>query len=74
MDTANEEQAQNRSQSLYAQHKRKEDKEEADDPSKRGFNYERDMSAAPKINHAQKREMLHKAADFGARFSQGSYL
>lgn len=49
-------------------------KKKEDDPSKRGFDYEKDMAAGTKIGHAQKREMLNRAADFGSRFAKGSYL
>ena len=63
-----------RGKSLIEQHKEKHGKEEEDDPSKRVFDYEKDMSVGTKISHKQKREMLDKAKDFGGRFSSGSYL
>jgi hypothetical protein len=47
---------------------------EEDDPSKRTFNREKDIAGGRKINHQQKKEMLNRAADFGSRFSSGSYL
>ncbi len=49
-------------------------KEKEDDPSKRAFDYEKDMGSAAKIGHAQKREMLKRAADLGSKFSKGSFL
>jgi hypothetical protein len=48
--------------------------EEEDDPSKRGFNWEKDMKAAGGISHTQRRELLSKSKDFGGRFAKGSYL
>lgn len=48
--------------------------EEDDDPSKRGFDREKDMALGGRLGHGQKREMLAKAADFGSRFQKGRYL
>lgn len=48
--------------------------EEEDDPSKRAFNWEKDMKAGSTINHAQRRQLLTKSANFGGRFEKGSYL
>ena len=67
-------QEKNRGKSLVEQHKKKEKQEEEDDPTKRAFDYEKDMGSGGKIGHAQKAEMLKKAKDFGSRFSSGSYL
>lgn len=63
-----------RSRSLYDQHQGSEKKQKDDDPSARGFDYEKDMGGGMKIGHAQKKEMMKKASDFGSRFSSGSYL
>ncbi|PYI03049.1 hypothetical protein BO78DRAFT_207434 [Aspergillus sclerotiicarbonarius CBS 121057] len=49
-------------------------KEEEDDPSARAFDKEKDMSLSSKITHAQRREMMNKAADFGSRFTSGKFL
>ena len=49
-------------------------KEKEDDPSKRGFDREKDMALGGRLGHGQKKEMLAKAADFGSRFQKGSYL
>ncbi|RDL42532.1 Uncharacterized protein BP5553_02511 [Venustampulla echinocandica] len=49
-------------------------KEEEDDPSKRGFDREKDMALGGRVGHVQKREMLAKASDFGSRFQKGRYL
>lgn len=64
----------NRSTSLYEEHKKAVPREKEDDPSKRAFDKEKDMGLGRKIGHAQKKEMLSKAADFGSRFAKGSYL
>ncbi|PBP20485.1 hypothetical protein BUE80_DR008784 [Diplocarpon rosae] len=69
----------NRGKSLYEEREKlKESKgekiEEDDDPSKRGFDREKDMALGGRLGHGQKREMLAKAADFGSRFQKGRYL
>jgi len=63
-----------RGKSLMEQHQDKDGKEKEDDPSKRVFDYEKDMALGTKVSHKQKREMLSKAKGFGDRFSSGSYL
>ena len=64
-----------RGKSLVEEWKEKKGaKEEEDDPSKRGFDREKDMALGGRVGHVQKREMLSKAADFGSRFQKGSYL
>lgn len=69
-----------RGKSLYEEHgQRRRDKgvdkgEEEDDPSKRGFDREKDMALGGRIGTAQRRELLNKAADFGGRFQKGSFL
>lgn len=63
-----------RGKSLVEQHQSKGGKEKEDDPSKRVFDYEKDMAIGGNISHKQKREMLSKAKGFGDRFSSGSYL
>ncbi|KAF5868540.1 uncharacterized protein Bfra_012186 [Botrytis fragariae] len=72
--------AKNRGKSLYEAHAEgsvvggKGKKEEEDDPSKRGFDREKDMALGGRLGHAKKKELLNKAADFGSRFQKGSYL
>lgn len=69
-------QEKNRNTSLYSEHKKAavpKEKEE-DDPSKRAFDKEKDMGGGIKIGHAQKKELLNRAADFGSRFAGGKYL
>ena len=64
----------NRNTSLYNEHKKAVPKEKEDDPSARAFDKEKDMGMGIKIGHAQKRELLNKAKDFGSRFAKGNYL
>lgn len=64
----------NRNSSLYDEHKKAVPKEKEDDPSARAFDKEKDMGMGIKIGHAQKRELLTKAKDFGSRFEKGNYL
>ncbi|KAF2204596.1 hypothetical protein GQ43DRAFT_437750 [Delitschia confertaspora ATCC 74209] len=64
-----------RGKSLTEQFKEKgEGKEKEDDPSKRGFDYEKDMGLGMKIGNKAKQELLNKAKGFGDRFSGGKYL
>ncbi|CAN9327195.1 unnamed protein product [Alternaria alternata] len=64
-----------RGKSLVEQHQDKgTGKEKEDDPSKRAFDYEKDMAVSGNLNHKQKREMLSKSKGFGDRFSSGSFL
>lgn len=48
--------------------------EEDDDPSKRAFDWEKDMGLGMKITASQRKELLNRASDFGGRFSKGNYL
>lgn len=64
----------NRSQSLFDQYKKAGPREKEDDPSKRGFDKEKDMGLGGRIGYVQKKEMLKRASDFGSRFERGSYL
>lgn len=63
-----------RGKSLMEQHKEKAGKDKEDDPSKRVFDYEKDMATGTKISHKQRRDMLSNAKGFGDRFSSGSFL
>lgn len=63
-----------RSKSLYTQHQGSDKKQKEDDPSARGFDYEKDMGGGMKIGHSQRKELMKKASDFGSKFSSGSYL
>ncbi|KAK3902619.1 hypothetical protein C8A05DRAFT_15335 [Staphylotrichum tortipilum] len=51
-----------------------EDDDEEDDPSKRAFNWEKDMKVGGRINNSQRKELLNRAANFSGRFSSGKYL
>ncbi|UPX11810.1 uncharacterized protein EKO05_0002398 [Ascochyta rabiei] len=62
-----------RGKSLVEQHQSKA-KVEEDDPSRRVFDYEKDMAVQGNLNHKQKRDMLSKSKGFGDRFSSGSFL
>jgi hypothetical protein len=64
----------NRSRSLYDEHKKAGPRESDDDPSARVFDREKDIAGGRRIGHAQKKEMLNRAAQFGSRFASGSYL
>lgn len=47
---------------------------EDDDPSRRAFDREKDMSLSSKISSAQRREMVKRAADYNTRFTKGNFL
>ena len=65
----------NRGKSLFEEHKGKgEGVGKEDDPSKRGFDREKDMALGGRLGHGEKREMLAKAKGFGERFERGKYL
>ncbi|KAK0657361.1 hypothetical protein B0T16DRAFT_401539 [Cercophora newfieldiana] len=48
--------------------------EEEDDPSKRAFDWEKDMKVGGQISDTQRQQMVNRAANFGGRFSKGSFL
>lgn len=56
------------------QHSRTTGPDADDDPSKRAFDREKDMSMGMRINSTQRRDMLNKASGFDSKFSGGSYL
>lgn len=57
-----------RGKSLVEQHTEKgTGKEKEDDPSKRAFDYEKDMAVTGTVNHKQRREMLSKSQGFSSR-------
>ncbi|KAK6332800.1 hypothetical protein TWF696_002823 [Orbilia brochopaga] len=67
--------AKHRGKSLMDEHSSSKDRKEEDDPSKRAFDREKDIVGGSKrIGVQQKKQMLARAADFGSRFSKGSYL
>jgi hypothetical protein len=64
-----------RGKSLVEQHAEKgTGKEKEDDPSKRAFDYEKDMAVIGTANNKQRRELLSKSKGFSDRFSSGSFL
>jgi hypothetical protein len=64
-----------RGKSLVEQHQEKgTGKEKEDDPSKRAFDYEKDMDFRSTANREYKRDMLGKSKGFSDRFSSGNFL
>ena len=64
-----------RGKSLVEQHAEKgTGKEKEDDPSKRAFDYEKDMAVIGTANNKQRRELLSKSKGFSDRFSSGRFL
>ncbi|KAI5780741.1 hypothetical protein DFH27DRAFT_338172 [Peziza echinospora] len=64
-----------RSSTLYQQHSTNAAKKnEDDDPSKRAWDREKDFALSRKVTNSQKKELLGRAAQFGDRFSSGSFL
>lgn len=59
---------------VHSEQRRKEGREEEeDDPSKRAFDWEKDMKGRS-MGNVQKREMMNRAKDFGGRFDSGRFL
>lgn len=48
--------------------------DDEDDPSKRAFDWEKDMKVGGRISNTQRRDILNRASNFGNRFQKGSYL
>jgi hypothetical protein len=64
-----------RGKSLMEQHKESGvGKEKEDDPSQRGFDWEKDMGGGMKVGNKQRNDLLKRAKGFGDRFSSGSFL
>jgi hypothetical protein len=64
-----------RGKSLVEQHAEKgTGKEKEDDPSRRAFDYEKDMAVIGTANNKQRRELLSKSKGFSDRFASGSFL
>lgn len=63
-----------RGPSLMDRHHKSKGIEAEDDPSKRAFDREKDMSSGMRVGHTQRKEMLNKASGFSSKFSGGSYL
>lgn len=59
--------------SLMEMHEKSKGKDKEDDPSKRKFDYEKDIGGV-RIGNAAKRDMITRAKDFGSKFSGGGYL
>lgn len=54
--------------------KGKEGDDDDDDPSKRAFDWEKDMKVGGQISNSQRQQLLNRAANFGGRFQKGSFL
>ena len=64
-----------RGKSLVEQHQESgTGKEKEDDPSKRAFDYKKDMAISGTVNHKQRRDMLNKSKGFSDRFASGNFL
>lgn len=63
-----------RGPSLYDQHQSSSRKVDEDDPSKRGFDRERDMGGGALMTDSKRKALLSKAADFSSKFSGGGFL
>ena len=68
-----------RGKSLFDEHqdsmaKQGKPKEPEDDPSKRGFDREKDMAIGGKIDTGQRKQLVNNAANLGSKFSKGSFL
>ncbi|KAF2857297.1 hypothetical protein K470DRAFT_223631 [Piedraia hortae CBS 480.64] len=61
----------NRGPSLMEQHKTKAAEAE-DDPSKRGFDREKDMKSG--LGNAQRRDLVKRSSGFASKFSGGGFL
>ncbi|OJD32914.1 nopp 140 functions as a transcriptional activator [Diplodia corticola] len=61
-------------ESLYEKHREKVGEKEDDDPSKRAFDYQKDMASGMRIDGTKRKEMIRKAGDFSSKFSGGSFL
>ena len=55
------------------EHNKSAGKKEEDDPSKRVWDKEKDFALGRKVTHSQKKELLQRAANFGDRFTSGSF-
>ncbi|TKA83807.1 hypothetical protein B0A55_00019 [Friedmanniomyces simplex] len=73
-EKAKEQTEKSRGPSLMDKHKQTTGPEAEDDPSKRAFDREKDMITGMRIGHAQRKDLLNKAAGFSSKFSGGSYL
>ncbi|KAF7139729.1 hypothetical protein CNMCM5793_007664 [Aspergillus hiratsukae] len=45
-----------------------------DDPSRRPFEWEKDMASAPKVSTLQHQKQVGEAVDFASKFTKGKYL
>jgi len=62
-----------RGKSLVEEQQQRNPEDKEDDPSKRAFDYEKDIGDV-RVGHSARRDMLNRAQNFGSRFSGGGYL
>lgn len=60
--------------SLYESQKKEKQKVEEDDPSKRAFDYEKDVAGKTSISSGARKKLINQASDFTSRFSGGKYI
>lgn len=60
--------------SLYESHQKDAQKPKEDDPSKRAFDYEKDVAGKTSISSGARKKLLNQASDYTSRFSGGKYI
>lgn len=60
--------------SLYESHQKDLQKPKEDDPSKRAFDYEKDVAGKTSISGGARKKLLNQASDYTSRFSGGKYI
>lgn len=60
--------------SLYESHQKDIQKPKEDDPSKRAFDYEKDVAGKTSISSGARKKLLNQASDYTSRFSGGKYI
>ncbi|KAI7968969.1 hypothetical protein EIK77_007664 [Talaromyces pinophilus] len=60
--------------SLYESHQKDVQKPKEDDPSKRAFDYEKDVAGKTSISSGARKKLLNQASDYTSRFSGGKYI
>ena len=62
-----------RGKSLMEEQQQNNSEDKEDDPTKRAFDYEKDIGGV-RVGQSARRDMLNRAQNFGSRFSGGGYL
>ncbi|EED15986.1 conserved hypothetical protein [Talaromyces stipitatus ATCC 10500] len=60
--------------SLYESHQKDTQKLKEDDPSKRAFDYEKDVAGKTSISSAARKKLLDQASGYTSRFTGGKYI